>query len=201
VAPYGLVFHAGRWYLAAHDDRSDEVRTFRVDRVRSAEARPERATVPKGFDAVTTSPARSRARRGDGRSRSCSRPRWRRRGSGSRERSEIRRRPKAVWSFELSRTISTPRRGCWPRSGGHSPSDVHPSSEPRSGTWLRSLLRALPMKAASPEMRKAGLRRAFAERPKTLRPGERSRPGGPFAPGSRRTAPAGSRRGCGSRRR
>lgn len=52
VAPYGLVFHSGRWYLAAHDDRSGEVRTFRVDRVRSAEVRPERAVVPEGFDAA-----------------------------------------------------------------------------------------------------------------------------------------------------
>ena len=52
VAPYGLVFHGGRWYLAAHDDRSDEVRTFRVDRVRSAEARRERSAIPEGFDAA-----------------------------------------------------------------------------------------------------------------------------------------------------
>lgn len=52
VAPYGLVFHAERWYLAADDERSGEIRTFRVDRVRSAELRPERATPPEGFDAV-----------------------------------------------------------------------------------------------------------------------------------------------------
>lgn len=52
VAPYGLVFHGGRWYLAGHDDRSDEVRTFRVDRVRSAEPRRERASIPEGFDAA-----------------------------------------------------------------------------------------------------------------------------------------------------
>jgi len=52
VAPYGLVFHGGRWYLAAHDDRSGEVRTFRVDRVRSAEARRERVVIPEGFDAA-----------------------------------------------------------------------------------------------------------------------------------------------------
>jgi predicted DNA-binding transcriptional regulator YafY len=52
VAPYGLVFHGGRWYLAGHDDRSGEVRTFRVDRIRSAEARRERVTVPEGFDAA-----------------------------------------------------------------------------------------------------------------------------------------------------
>ena len=52
VAPYGLVFHAGRWYLAADDERSGEIRTFRVDRVRSAELRSERATPPEGFDAT-----------------------------------------------------------------------------------------------------------------------------------------------------
>jgi predicted DNA-binding transcriptional regulator YafY len=52
VAPYGLVFHAGRWYLAAHDDRSREVRTIRVDRVLEAEIRPETATIPEGFDAA-----------------------------------------------------------------------------------------------------------------------------------------------------
>ncbi|MFC6880915.1 MULTISPECIES: helix-turn-helix transcriptional regulator [Actinomadura] len=35
--PYGLVFHSGRWYVTGHDHRSGEVRTFRVDRVESAE--------------------------------------------------------------------------------------------------------------------------------------------------------------------
>lgn len=52
VAPYGLVFHAGRWYLAGHDDRSGEVRTFRVDRIRSAMALRERVSIPEGFDAA-----------------------------------------------------------------------------------------------------------------------------------------------------
>jgi predicted DNA-binding transcriptional regulator YafY len=52
VAPYGLVFHAAKWYLAADDARSGEIRTFRVDRVRSAELRAERASPPEGFDAV-----------------------------------------------------------------------------------------------------------------------------------------------------
>jgi predicted DNA-binding transcriptional regulator YafY len=52
VAPYGLVFHRGRWYLAAQDDRSGEIRTFRVDRVLSAETRPEPAPQPAGFDAA-----------------------------------------------------------------------------------------------------------------------------------------------------
>src|SRR5215207_4240629 len=52
VAPYGLVFHAAKWYLAADDERSGEIRSFRVDRVRSAELRPERASPSEGFDAV-----------------------------------------------------------------------------------------------------------------------------------------------------
>jgi predicted DNA-binding transcriptional regulator YafY len=52
VAPYGIVFHFGRWYLAAHDDRSGEVRTFRIDRVLRAEMRRERASIPEGFDAA-----------------------------------------------------------------------------------------------------------------------------------------------------
>jgi predicted DNA-binding transcriptional regulator YafY len=52
VGPYGLVFHSGRWYLAGHDDRSAEVRTFRVDRIRSATARHDRVTIPEGFDAA-----------------------------------------------------------------------------------------------------------------------------------------------------
>jgi predicted DNA-binding transcriptional regulator YafY len=50
VSPYGMVFHAGRWYLAAHDDRSNEVRTFRIDRVRTAELRRETFQMPEAFD-------------------------------------------------------------------------------------------------------------------------------------------------------
>jgi predicted DNA-binding transcriptional regulator YafY len=50
--PYGLVVHAGRWYLAAYDHRREEVRTFRVDRVLEVERRDGRAVPPEGFDAV-----------------------------------------------------------------------------------------------------------------------------------------------------
>lgn len=35
--PYGLVFHSGRWYATGHDHLSGEVRTFRVDRIASAD--------------------------------------------------------------------------------------------------------------------------------------------------------------------
>ena len=52
VAAYGIVFHFGRWYLAAHDGRSGEIRTFRIDRVVHAEMRRERAVIPEGFDAA-----------------------------------------------------------------------------------------------------------------------------------------------------
>ena len=33
LSPLGLVVHAGRWYLAAHDHGRDDLRTFRVDRM------------------------------------------------------------------------------------------------------------------------------------------------------------------------
>ena len=50
--PYGLVVHGGRWYLAAHDHGRGELRTFRVDRMRAVELRPEAAEPPEGFDPV-----------------------------------------------------------------------------------------------------------------------------------------------------
>ena len=53
LSPYGLVVHAGRWYLAAHDHLRDEPRTFRVDRMRSVAILDEPALAPPAdFDAV-----------------------------------------------------------------------------------------------------------------------------------------------------
>ncbi len=53
LSPYGLVVHAGRWYLAAHDHLRDDLRTFRVDRMRSPRLLDASAlTAPEGFDAV-----------------------------------------------------------------------------------------------------------------------------------------------------
>jgi predicted DNA-binding transcriptional regulator YafY len=53
VSPYGLVFHAGRWYLAAHDHGRGELRTFRVDRMReTAEGEGDWLAPPDGFDPV-----------------------------------------------------------------------------------------------------------------------------------------------------
>jgi predicted DNA-binding transcriptional regulator YafY len=52
LSPYGLVVHAGRWYLAAHDHGRGELRTFRVDRMRDAALGPPTGPPPEGFDAV-----------------------------------------------------------------------------------------------------------------------------------------------------
>jgi predicted DNA-binding transcriptional regulator YafY len=53
LSPYGLVVHAGRWYLAAHDHLRDDMRTFRIDRMsRSAIVDGAALPAPDGFDAV-----------------------------------------------------------------------------------------------------------------------------------------------------
>ncbi|MEU8801854.1 YafY family protein [Spirillospora sp. NPDC048819] len=49
---YGLVFHSGRWYVTGHDHRSGEIRTFRVDRVVSAEPGAAGYEIPAGVDPV-----------------------------------------------------------------------------------------------------------------------------------------------------
>ncbi|RAY14143.1 transcriptional regulator [Actinomadura craniellae] len=50
--PHGLVFHSGRWYVTGHDHRSGERRTFRVDRVLSAEPRTETFQPPGDADPI-----------------------------------------------------------------------------------------------------------------------------------------------------
>jgi predicted DNA-binding transcriptional regulator YafY len=53
LSPHGLVVHSGRWYLAAHDHLRDDLRTFRVDRIRRVRAITEASVdPPEGFDAV-----------------------------------------------------------------------------------------------------------------------------------------------------
>ena len=53
LSPYGLVIHAGRWYLVAHDHGREDVRSFRADRC-SAIAIADGALEPPpgGFDPV-----------------------------------------------------------------------------------------------------------------------------------------------------
>ncbi len=53
LSPYGLVVHAARWYLAAHDHLRDDLRTFRIDRMsRTTLLETAAQAPPDGFDAV-----------------------------------------------------------------------------------------------------------------------------------------------------
>jgi len=53
LSPYGLVVHAGRWSLAAHDHARGALRTFRVDRIRRVGVSDHAATPsPEDFNAV-----------------------------------------------------------------------------------------------------------------------------------------------------
>jgi len=53
LSPHGLVVHSGRWYLAAHDHARDDMRTFRIDRMRRTSMTDSPALAPpEGFDAV-----------------------------------------------------------------------------------------------------------------------------------------------------
>ncbi|NBE81649.1 helix-turn-helix transcriptional regulator [Micromonospora rubida] len=51
--PYGLVFHAGRWYVTGHDHNRRAVRTFRLDRIGTARPTPGSFDIPAGFDPAT----------------------------------------------------------------------------------------------------------------------------------------------------
>ncbi|MBN9327044.1 MAG: transcriptional regulator [Cellulomonas sp. 73-145] len=50
VHPYGIVAHAGRWYVTAADPSAPGVRTFRVDRIEALTTLPGSFEVPEGFD-------------------------------------------------------------------------------------------------------------------------------------------------------
>jgi len=53
LSPHGLVVHSARWYLAAFDHLRDDLRTFRVDRMRRpALVKANAVDAPDGFDAV-----------------------------------------------------------------------------------------------------------------------------------------------------
>lgn len=51
VQPYGVVAHAGRWYLTGLDSASAKVRTFRLDRVHTARLGSQTFKTPAGFRA------------------------------------------------------------------------------------------------------------------------------------------------------
>ena len=50
LAPYHVWYHGGGLYVIGHDDHSDEIRTFAVDRIRRAELGDETFEVPADFD-------------------------------------------------------------------------------------------------------------------------------------------------------
>ncbi len=50
--PFGVVVHKGRWYTAGHDHRSGEVRTLRLDRIRSITGLEVHFEPPAGFDPI-----------------------------------------------------------------------------------------------------------------------------------------------------
>jgi predicted DNA-binding transcriptional regulator YafY len=48
LRPYGIVAHAGRWYVTGKDARIDEDRTFRLDRISDARTLPGSFEAPAG---------------------------------------------------------------------------------------------------------------------------------------------------------
>ena len=62
VQPYGVVAHAGHWYLTGHDNLRQTARTFRLDRITTAGLGSGTYEVPAGFrpqDAVLGALART----------------------------------------------------------------------------------------------------------------------------------------------
>lgn len=50
--PYGVVFHWGRWYLAAWCHLREAMRVFRLDKILSLDVVPETFVRPAGFDSL-----------------------------------------------------------------------------------------------------------------------------------------------------
>ena len=50
VDPYGIVHHAGEWYVVGHCNQRGDVRTFRIDRIASLSLLDEPFSVPADFD-------------------------------------------------------------------------------------------------------------------------------------------------------
>ncbi|GEL26630.1 transcriptional regulator [Pseudonocardia sulfidoxydans NBRC 16205] len=50
--PWGLTFHAGRWYVSGHDHNRDDVRNFRVDRIARVHVLSPGSGPPAEYDAA-----------------------------------------------------------------------------------------------------------------------------------------------------
>jgi proteasome accessory factor C len=51
--PYGIVHHAGQWYVVGHCHKRGDTRTFRLDRIASLEPSTTRFEIPDDFDLET----------------------------------------------------------------------------------------------------------------------------------------------------
>ncbi len=50
VRPYGLIYNVEYWYLVGWCEKREEIRVFRVDRIRSAQRTGEKFSMPPDFD-------------------------------------------------------------------------------------------------------------------------------------------------------
>lgn len=50
IDPYGIVHHAGEWYVVGHCHKRGDVRTFRIDRIAELRATGDKFELPAGFD-------------------------------------------------------------------------------------------------------------------------------------------------------
>jgi proteasome accessory factor C len=50
IDPYGIVHHAGQWYVVGHCHQRGDTRTFRIDRIAALTATGQRFSIPPGFD-------------------------------------------------------------------------------------------------------------------------------------------------------
>ncbi len=53
IDPYGIVHHAGEWYVVGHCHKRGDVRTFRIDRIAALRDLAERFETPANFDLET----------------------------------------------------------------------------------------------------------------------------------------------------
>jgi proteasome accessory factor C len=50
IDPYGIVHHAGEWYVVGHCHKRGDVRTFRIDRIATLTTTGDKFELPAGFD-------------------------------------------------------------------------------------------------------------------------------------------------------
>jgi proteasome accessory factor C len=50
IDPYGIVHHAGEWYVVGYCHKRGDIRTFRLDRIGALHTTTEKFEIPAGFD-------------------------------------------------------------------------------------------------------------------------------------------------------